>query len=213
MNKYQQKYQNFLGFAFIVGPLLYFIGTLFMPLGNLGIGGMIAPFGVALLIPVFMEMGSWIGQVQPRYGFVCTILALLTTAGNTAAMFSWATTEAVTNDLALTGDEIWLYSSNDPYIFAFFMMAVLFPIMSVLIAIGLWRNRLAPRWIPALFVVASISFLIFVVGGYMEETMFPVPVFIWLVALAPLGWRILTGREDDAVRDTAVAQTLPVGGE
>ncbi len=83
MNTYQQQWQKFLGFAFIVGPILYFIGTLFMPLGNLGIGGMIAPYGVTLLIPVFMEMGRWIGQAQPRFGFVCTVLALLTTAGNT----------------------------------------------------------------------------------------------------------------------------------
>ena len=80
VNEYQNLYRKFLGFAFIAGPLLYFIGTLFMPLGNLGIGGMIAPFGVALLIPVFMEMGRWIGQVQPRFGFTCTVLALLTTA-------------------------------------------------------------------------------------------------------------------------------------
>ena len=203
MNTYQQQWQKFLGFSFIVGPILYFIGSLFMPLGNLGIGGMIAPYGVALLIPVFMEIGRWIGQVQPRYGFVCTVLALLTTAGNTAAMFSWATTEAVTNDLALTGDEVWLYSSNDPYIFAFSMTAVLFPLMTILMAIGLWRNRLGPRWIPALFVIAAISFFVFVIGGFMEETMYPVPVFIWLVALVPLGWRILT---------SGLGNTAPVHG-
>jgi hypothetical protein len=88
MPKYQQLMQKFLGFACIVGPLLFFIGTLFLPLGNQGIGGMIAPYGVALLIPVFMEMGRWIGKVQPRYGFVCTALALLTTASSTAAMFT-----------------------------------------------------------------------------------------------------------------------------
>ncbi len=205
MNRYQQLMQKFLGFAFIIGPLLYFIGTLFMPLGNLGIGGMIAPFGVALMIPVFMEMGRWIGQVQPRYGFVCTVLALLTTAGNTAAMFSWAVGESLTNDLGLTADERWLYSSNDPYIFPFFMTAVLFPIMSILMAIGLWRNQLVPRRVPALFVVASITFLIFVLGGYLEETMYPVPVFIWLAALAPLGWRILAGGMPDVVGETAVA--------
>jgi hypothetical protein len=191
MNTYQDRWQKFLGFAFIVGPLLWFAGSLFMPLGNLGIGGMIAPFGVALLIPVFMELGRWIGQAQPRYGIVCTVLALLTTAGNTAAMFGWATGEALTNDLGLTSDQTWQYSSNDPYIFPFGLMATLFPIMSLLVAVGLWRNRLVSRWVPALFVIASIGFLVFVVGGYMEETMFPVPVFIWLVALAPLGWRYL----------------------
>jgi hypothetical protein len=205
MNTYQDRWQKFLGLTFIVGPLLYFIGSLFMPLGNIGIGGMIAPFGVALLIPVFMELGRWIGQVQPRYGFVCTVLALLTTAGNTAAMFAWAISEALTNDLALTDDQIWEYSSNDPYMFPFFLMATLFPIMSLLIAVGLWRNRLVSRWIPALFVIASISFLIFVVGGYMEETLFPVPVFIWLVALAPLGWRILRGDEGIVAAETAAA--------
>jgi hypothetical protein len=144
MDKYQELYQRFLGAAFIVGPLLWLIGSLFMPLGNLGIGGMIAPFGVALLIPVFMELGRWIGQEQPRYGFVCTVLALLTTAGNTAAMFAWATGEALTNDLALTSDEIWLYSSNDPYIFPFSLMAVLFPIMTILIALGLLRVASGP---------------------------------------------------------------------
>lgn len=194
MTHYHDHYQKFLGFAFIMGPLLWFVGSLFMPLGNLGVGGMIAPFGVALLIPVFMELGRWIGQEQPRFGFVCAVLALLTTAGNTAAMFGWATGEALTNDLGLTSDETWLYSSNDPYIFPFGLMAALFPIMTLLIAIGLWRNRLAPRWIPALIGVASISFLVFVVGGYMEETLFPVPVLMWLVALAPLGWRYLSGK-------------------
>lgn len=205
MNTYQQQWQKFLGFSFIVGPILYFIGTLFMPLGNLGIGGMIAPYDVALLIPVFMEIGRWIGQVQPRYGFICTVLALLTTAGNTAAMFAWATGEALTNDLALTSEEVWQFSSNDPYIFAFFMMAVLFPIMTILMAVGLWRNRIGPRWVPPLFVVGGISFLIFAVGGYMEQTMFPVPVFIWLLALVPLGWRILTEGLADVVGKTAVA--------
>lgn len=205
MNTYQQQWQKFLGFAFIVGPILYFIGSLFMPLGNLGIGGMIAPYGVALLIPVFMEMGRWIGQAQPRYGFICTVLALLTTAGNTAAMFAWATGEALTNDLALTSEEVWQFSSNDPYIFAFSMMAVLFPLMTIFMAAGLWRNHIGPRWIPALFVIAAISFFVFVVGGFMEETMYPVPVFIWLVALVPLGWRILTEGVADVVGKTAVA--------
>jgi len=206
MNTYQQQWQKFLGFSFIVGPILYFIGTLFMPLGNLGIGGMIAPYGVALLIPVFMEMGRWIGQAQPRYGFVCTVLALLTTAGNTAAMFAWATGEALTNDLALPSDEVWQFSSNDPYIFAFSMMAVLFPLMTILMAVGLWRNHIGPRWIPALFVIAAISFFVFVVSGYMEETMYPLPIFIWLVALVPLGWRILTDGVADVVGKTAVAR-------
>jgi hypothetical protein len=205
MNPYHDRWQKFLGFAFIAGPLLYFIGSLFMPLGNLGIGGMIAPFGVALLIPVFMELGRWIGQAQPRYGFVCTVLALLTTAGNTAAMFAWAISEALTNDLTLTDDQIWEYSSNDPYMFPFFLMATLFPIMSLLVAVGLWRNRLVSRRTSALFVIASIGFLVFVVGGYMEETMFPVPVFIWLVALAPLGWRILRGDEGVVAVETAAA--------
>jgi len=205
VNEYQTLYRKFLGFAFIAGPLLWFTGSLFMPLGNLGIGGMIAPFGVALLIPVFMEMGRWIGQTQPRYGLICTVLALLTTAANTAAMFAWATGEALTNDLGLTSDQTWVYSSNDPYIFPFGLMATLFPIMVIFIAVGLWRNRLVSRWIPTLFAIASIGFLVFVVGGYMEETMFPVPVFIWLVTLAPLGWRILTGDEGTLAGETAVA--------
>ena len=205
MNRYQQLMQKFLGFAFIVGPILYFIGSLFMPLGNLGIGGMIAPFGVALLIPVFMEIGRWIGQKQPRFGFVCTILALMSTAGNTAAMFAWATSEALTNDLALTSEEVFLYSSNDPYIFAFFMMAVLFPFMTMLMAVGLWRNHLGPRWVPALFVIGGISFLIFVVGGYLEETLYPLPIFIWLVALVPLGRRISTGGIDEVSKEPAFA--------
>lgn len=205
MNKYQQLMKKFLGFAFIAGPVLYFIGSLFMPLGNLGIGGMIAPFGVALLIPVFMEIGRWIGQVQPRYGFVCTIFALMTTAGNTAAMFAWATGEALTNDLALTSDEVFQYSSNDPYMFPFFLMAVLFPFMTMFMAAGLWRNRIGSRWIPVLFVIGGISFLIFVVGGYMEQTMYPVPIFIWLMALVPMGWRILTSSVEDVITELALA--------
>lgn len=205
MSTYQQLMQKFLGVAFVAGPLLWFAGSLFMPLGNLGVGGMIAPFGVALLIPVFMELGHWIGQAQPRYGFICTILALLATAGSTAAMFGWATGEALTNDLGLTSDETWLYSSNDPYIFPFGLMAALFPIMTLLIAIGLWRNRLVPRWTSLLFGLASVSFMIFVVGGYMEETLFPVPVFLYLLTLLPLGWRVLTEGVDEVVGETAAA--------
>lgn len=60
------------------------------------------------------------------------------------------------------------------------------------------------RWTSGLFLVASISFMIFVVGGYMEETMFPVPVFIYLVTLAPLGWRALTEDIGNVVGETAV---------
>lgn len=205
MNNYQNLMQKFLGFAFIAGPILYFIGSLFMPLGNLGIGGMIAPFGVALLIPVFMEMGRWIGQAQPRYGFLCTFFALITTAGNTAAMFAWAVSGAITNDLALTPDEVWQYSSNDPYMFPFFLMAVLFPFMTMFMAAGLWRNRIGSRWIPVLLVTGGVSFLIFVVGGFLEETLYPLPIFIWLLALVPIGWRILTGGVDEVIREPAFA--------
>lgn len=205
MNTYHSLYQRFLGIAFIAGPLLYFIGTLFMPLGNIGIGGMIAPFGVALLIPAFMELGHWIGQRQPGFGFVCTVLALMTTAGVTAMMFAWAVSESLTNDLALTSDEVWLYSSNDPYIFAFSLMGVLFPIMTILVALGLWRNRLVARRIPALLVAAAVCFLVFVVGGYLEETLYPLPVFLYLTALAPLGWRILTDRLEATIGEAAVA--------
>lgn len=205
MTVYQSQFQKFLGFASLVGPLLWLLGSLFMPLGNLGIGGMIAPFGVALLIPVFMDLGRRIGQAQPRYGFILTVLALLSTAASTAAMFGWATGEALTNDLGLTTDETWQYSSNDPYIYPFGLMTALFPFMTFFVAVGLWRNRLAPRWIPALLTLASISFLVFVVGGYMEETMFPLPVLLYLTALAPLGWRSLTEDGTDLSGETAVA--------
>lgn len=152
-----------------------------------------------------MEMGRWIGQVQPRYGFVCTVLALLTTAGNTAAMFTWATSEALVNDLALTHEEIGLYIGNDPYIFPFAILSALFPLMIMLMAVGLWRNHIGPRWVPALFVAGTIGFFVFVVGGYMEGTMFPVPVFIWLLALLPMGWRLWTSEMDGIWGKAAVA--------
>jgi len=53
--------------------------------------------------------------------------------------------------------------------------------------------------------VGAVAFLIFVVGGYMEETMFPAPVFIWLLALLPMGWRLWTGEMDGILEQTAVA--------
>jgi hypothetical protein len=120
-------------------------------------------------------------------------------------MFTWATSEALVNDLALTHEEIGLYIGNDPYIFPFAILSALFPIMIMLVAVGLWRNRLGPRWVPALFVVGAVAFLIFVVGGYMEGTLFPVPVFIWLLALLPMGWRLWTGEMDGILGETAVA--------
>jgi hypothetical protein len=107
--------------------------------------------------------------------------------------------------LGLTHEEIGLYIGNDPYIVPFAILSALFPIMIMLLAVGLWRNHIGPRSVPPLFVVGAVAFLIFVVAGYMEGTMFPVPVFIWLLALLPMGWQIWRGEIDEIWGQTALA--------
>jgi hypothetical protein len=82
---------------------------------------------------------------------------------------------------------------------------------SILLGIGFLRYGGISRWNAVLLILAPI---VFVLGQGSDETiaawqvygMYPLATVVWFAALAPIGWKKLTGPEDQT--SMAVAESI-----
>lgn len=191
------------GVVLVLGPALTVCAAL---LAAAGIGtttgrwydnqleGMLMIAGFSLQLIGLLELGRRIGASHPVLGVIAMLTSVLGTAG---AILPSAVRVLGSAELAagVTVEQLdRLHGASDggadplliviPFILCFF-------ITYILLAFGLWQARLAPRYASILLVVGAI---LFVLGQGSFEVNFPAyiaGVTAWLLALAPLGLRLL----------------------
>jgi hypothetical protein len=80
----------------------------------------------------------------------------------------------------------------------------------LLLAYGLWRAGAMQPWMAGATAVAAIVVLVAQLTH--NRVIFAIAFAIYVVALAPLGWRILTESDEDWEPAPASPATTPVGG-
>jgi hypothetical protein len=207
MTRYDQLQQTALGLAFILGPILMLAAAVTFVLGIKvtpdGLGsvteGVFGVYGVILFIPIYLELARRLGQTSPVFGICCAITGLLGGAGGILAMGDRVLNRGV---LVAAGVDATLYATivetMIPEVLAVGLIALLFPLTSILLGIGLLRAKTLAGWAAIALVLAGILFA----GAQVTETpfgltvLYPGACILWLAALAPLGLRYLLRNDE-----------------
>jgi hypothetical protein len=103
----------------------------------------------------------------------------------------WAATYFFTTDPALAaanGRQLLYRVGEDPRLFAIALPgAVLVALGTVVQAVGLWRSRTLPRWVPVLSLAIVLSFI--VPGSGLLGFLFGIPVATAGIAMGYYAWR------------------------
>jgi hypothetical protein len=204
MNGYQNLCQKFLGIAFIVGPLLFILAALVFTVITVQHGseleaqerlyteGFFMSYAVILFIPIYLELARLLGQHCPRYGLLCAVLGLFGMAA--AVLAATARIWQLTFIRAGINESVWDLLAATPELMPLALLAPFGPLTNALLGIGLLRVPAFPRWSAVLLIVGGISFVLAQAVGIAITFFYPLATIAWFVALAPLGWRYLTGR-------------------
>ena len=223
MNKYEQLSRKALGIAFIAGPLLLTIGALTFLLG-IGISpdgitswveGIFMGFGFVILIPVYLELARLLGQRAPKLAIFCAIGAPgLVFFGVVPAIFRIAQAAFLDAGMELSA---WHLSAKTLFSHPGWMPITIWSLVSflslILVGIGLFSYGGLSRWTAVLLILAPI---ILFIGQGSDETIalwrvkiiYPLATLIWLVALAPIGWRYLTGSKEELAAKVNLDPTI-----
>jgi len=199
--------QRGVGLALILGPALFLAAALTFVLGigatPDGVGrvteGVIGYFGVICFLVVFLELARRLGQTLPAFGLVCATTGLLGAAGAVlayGARIFYGFTVAAGVDAVIYQA---VHEAMIPDLAAVAITAPLFPLTSILLGIGLLRTYSMARRAAFLLILAGLCFA----GAHMTETAFgltvlyPLSGILWLAALAPVGWPMLSGGASD----------------
>jgi hypothetical protein len=81
----------------------------------------------------------------------------------------------------------------------------------LLLAYGLWRAEAVQPWVAGL--VAAAAIIVFVGQVTDNRVIFAVAFAIYVIALAPVGWRILSEADDEWAREPPSPTATPARGE
>lgn len=216
MNRSNRLSSQLAGTLLIIGPGLVVCAAL---LAAAGIGtitgrwydnwleGILMAAGFSLQLVGLLELCRRIGAVRPVLGVLTTLTSALGTMG---VIFPSATRYISSAELAagITMDQLdAVHAGRDEaaltslvlilFIFCFFLNYFL-------LAFGLWRSRIGPRYTPILLVVGSVMY--FIAQGTSFEVIMPLYIsgaVVWLLGLAPLGMGLL--------REAGGMQQAPAG--
>ena len=183
-----------LGICLIVAPLLLLASTVAYALGD-GFngdrtGGTIQVYAMAAFVPVILGLATMVGQSQPRLAAALILLGSLGAAGGVAYgidSIHYGETRTSVEDYGAAGP------------FALQIPGAMFPLSLLGIAAGFLRSGAEPRWPFALLALAAVLFPASRIPRVEELAIIADSLFI--LALVPLGWRILSGAD----AETAVA--------
>jgi hypothetical protein len=203
MSRYDHLARRATGVACILGPLLLTFGAIAFVLGvnvtpdKVGsvTEGVIGYYGAILFVLVYLELARLLGQKSPYFGILCGFTGLL---GSAASVFAYGD-RIQRGILVAAGVDDILYqtirSTTIPEFLVVGIIALLFPLTSILLGIGFLRAKALPVWVAVALILAGICFA----GGQATETdfgltvLYPISGLLWTVALAPLGWRMIAG--------------------
>jgi hypothetical protein len=163
------------GFALLVGPGLIFVANLIQPTvdfddsaavldtvaantGRWNMGNALFFFGFLLLIPGAIAAARYFRRQRPGFSLVATILAPIVPIMITGFVTFGMIDEALADPAADRAEMIALMERAEevtlfPLLFGLLMVGLL---GMLVLAIGLWRSRATPLWVPALIVVGFV---------------------------------------------------------
>lgn len=176
------------GFAMIAAPLLLLASDLVYTagdgLGEDSAGGAIQVYAMAAWFLVLVGLTRLVEAPFPRLAAALLVVGSLGVAGGVAwgldAIFI-DETGANVEDLGTAG----VLTLNIP--------GILFPLALLGLGLALIRAVIEPRWAGMVLAVAAILFPISRIGNV--EALAIADDVLFIVALAPLGWAILQGRD------------------
>lgn len=202
MNRYQDLYQKFLGMAFIVAPLLLFLGAVTFLLGvgltSYGVGswveGALMACAFLIFVPVYLSLSRMLGERAPSLGIVCAIIGLGIGFGilPATARITQAALDAGGFDVPVFS----LQHGGSLPILIWFGLAML--VVPILLGIGFLRFGGIPRWTAVLLICAPILLMIGqngdeTIAWWQVNVLYPLATVFWFLALAPIGLRLLRG--------------------
>lgn len=212
MNTYQNLSNRLLGIAFIIAPLLLFSGAMAFLLGigvtSYGtaswVEGVLMACAFMLFVPIYLALCRMLGERAPYLAVVCTAFSVGIGFGVIPA-----TDRILQAALDANGYDIPIFSIQHAGSTPILIWTALGLLLSpLLLGVGfLWKGGV-PRWTAALLLAAPF---LFVLGQGGDETiawwqvniMYPLATVVWFLALAPIGWRLLSGT---AAVKTAIPQ-------
>jgi hypothetical protein len=155
--------------------------------------------GLALLLPAILALGHLLSERATALGHVGGAVAIIGLLGATAlvavdgiAITQMGQPNANPNEMAALLDRI-KESAGFRAIAVVGAVSMLTGVL--LLALGLWRTSAAHPLAAAGVAVAAIAFFIGQVTD--DRRIFAIAFAIYLIVLAPLGWKILRGSDED----------------
>ena len=177
-----------LGAAMIIGPLLLFVSTVASTAGgginNDRAGGAIQVYAMAVWTLVVIGLTRLLEAPFPRAAAVLTLAGALGVAGGVA----YGVDSIHVAESGVTAEDI---GAAGPL--ALYVPGILFPLAHIGIGIALMRANVQPRWSGIVLVVAAILFPASRMPSV--EALAIACDALFLLALAPLGWATLQGRD------------------
>ncbi len=219
MNRYDRLYTKLAGITLIIGPLLIVCAALAAAAGigtttgrwyDNWLEGILMVLGFALQLIGLLALCRRIGATRPILGMVTMLTSVLGTAG---ALFPSIVRVLSASELALgitveQLDAVHGDTSETPIVYLLVIPFILcFFLTQFLLAFGLWRTQVAPRYAPVLLAIGSIAFIIGQgTSAEVNWLFYVVGVTAWLLVFAPLGISMLRGDAGSsmALADTAV---------
>jgi hypothetical protein len=204
--------RTFAGIALIAAPLLFLVGTVLDPAwageteeylnevaadrGLYLLAGILNLLGALLLIPGLLGVIHLLRRRRVTLGQIGAALIML------GAVAISSTYVISVFEIVGTGDEfdreqiVALLDDTEESgeaapVFAMFLLGLV--LGSILLAIGLWRQRAVPIWVPIALVLGSLAG--FVAGDSQVSSL--VTSALLAVALIAIGLRILSVSDDD----------------
>lgn len=170
--------------------------------------------GVVLFLPAILGIMHLVRERATRFGHIGGGLAMIGLFGAAAivsvdgiATSQMSQPQANVAEMAALLDRI-KESAGTRAIAVVGAVGFLFGML--LLAYGLWRARAVQPWMAGLIAAAAITFFIAQVTE--NQITFAIAFAVYLVALGPLGWRILTESDEEWAQVAARPTDTPLRG-
>jgi hypothetical protein len=195
--RYDVMLRKAIGIAFILGPVLLLTAALILVSGigmnpndlDSYVEGAFGFYAFLLFIPIWITLAKIIGRTYPKFGIFLTVMGTFSAAAGTVPMTNRMMQKGLTDrgiDL-----EIWDLM-DEPLLMAVVLpTAPMFALLSALFGIGLLLTRTFDRWVGVALIAAMPPFYLAQAGGVAVTITWTLTAALYVVALAPIGLRIL----------------------
>ncbi len=206
--RYDELKTKAVGLAFILGPVLLFVAALVFTAGigrnpndiDSYVEGIIGFYGMIFFVPIWVTLAGVVGRRYPKYGITLAVLGLMSAAAGVMPMAGRVLQKTMIDE----GINIEIWDLFDkPIMLPVVIIMPLFPIIGALLGIGLLKGRLLELRFGIGLILTAPMFILVQAGGSLVEIVWPLTTLLYVVVLAPLGWRIVTTGEIQATETTA----------